>query len=77
MMKLTIKLLFERLQFPEERIVATIHDEIIVSCPDERAEATAELVGRTMEEAGVMLFPLAAKYHAIRAEPKITKRYDK
>ena len=77
MMKLTIKLLFERLQFPEERIVATIHDEIIVSCPDERAEATAELVGRTMEEAGVMLFPLSAKYHAIRAEPKITKRYDK
>lgn len=77
MMKLTIKMLFERLKFPEERIVATIHDEIIVTCPEERAEEVAHLVGNIMVEAGETLFPLAKKYKAIQAEPKITKRYDK
>lgn len=77
MIKLAIRMIYERLRYPQERIVATIHDELIVSCPDENVNTVSRIVQNCMEEAGRYLFPLSRKFDVIKAEPKITKRYDK
>lgn len=77
LIKMAIYMLFQKIDYPSERIVATIHDEIICEVPAHVAEQRSEIVKQCMEEAGRVLFPLANKYYVIKAEPKISNCYDK
>lgn len=50
--------LAEKLEGTDSRIVATVHDEILVECGRQRAEETAALLKSVMEEASDSLLPL-------------------
>ncbi len=44
--------LYSALKNLDTQIVAVVHDEVVLECPEEAAEAIAELLATTMEEAG-------------------------
>ena len=41
-----------------------VHDELIVECPEQEAEAVCKLVAETMEGAAALSVPLLAETHA-------------
>ena len=55
-MKYAIVLLSERLP-AEARIIATVHDEVVVECPEQEVEKVRALMIDTMREAMGELFP--------------------
>lgn len=49
--------------FPEAKLLLQVHDELIVECPEEQAEAVAALVSREMEGVAQLKVPLTAEAH--------------
>jgi len=76
MTKLAMVWIAERLDPRIGRVVASIHDEIIVSVQRSHAEETAALVKECMERAGSFLFPNADP-RLFRASPTISERFEK
>ena len=50
-----------RENFPEAKLLLQVHDELIVECPEEMAEAVAALVSREMESVAELKVPLTAE----------------
>ena len=50
-----------RENFPEAKLILQVHDELIVECPEELAEAVAALVSREMEAVAQLKVPLTAE----------------
>ena len=50
-----------RENFPEAKLILQVHDELIVECPEEQAEAVAALVSREMESVAELKVPLTAE----------------
>ena len=46
------------------KLVLQVHDELIVECPEQEAEAVCKLVAETMEDAAALSVPLLAETHA-------------
>ena len=46
------------------KLVLQVHDELIVECPEQEAEAVCKLVAETMEGAAALSVPLLAETHA-------------
>lgn len=76
MTKTALYLIHSRLNPREARIVATVHDEIIVEAKIEKAETLQTLVKDTMIEAGYLLFP-RAQQGLILVDAHVSSRYDK
>ena len=47
--------------FPEAKLILQVHDELIVECPEDMAEAVAALVSREMEAVAELKVPLTAE----------------
>ncbi len=47
--------------FPEAKLILQVHDELIVECPEDLAQAVAELVSREMESVAQLKLPLQAE----------------
>ena len=58
------------------RIVATIHDEVVIEVHRQEADRFADVVKTCMEQAACDLFPNAPRA-LFKVEPKISPRYDK
>lgn len=76
MTKLAMVLLDPKLDKRYARIVAAVHDELLVESQKSYTDTAAQLTKQCMEDAGYILFPTAVK-GLIQAEPKISDRYDK
>ena len=50
-----------RQEAPQARLLLQVHDELIVECPQEQAEAVAALVSREMEQVAQLHVPLTAE----------------
>ncbi len=50
-----------RENFPEANLLLQVHDELIVECPEEIAEAVAKLMSREMEQVAKLQVPLTAE----------------
>ena len=50
-----------RENFPKAKLILQVHDELIVECPEEQAEAVAALVSREMEAVAELKVPLTAE----------------
>ena len=50
-----------RENFPEAKLILQVHDELIVECPEEQAEAVAALVSQEMESVAELKVPLTAE----------------
>ena len=50
-----------RENFPEAKLILQVHDELIVECPENQAEAVAALVSREMEAVAELKVPLTAE----------------
>ena len=50
-----------RKSFPESKLLLQVHDELIVECPQQDAEAVAALVSREMEQVAQLRVPLLAE----------------
>ena len=48
-------------QYPEAQLLLQVHDELIVECPVEIAEAVANLISYEMEQVAVLRVPLIAE----------------
>ncbi len=48
-------------QFPEAKLVLQVHDELIVECPEEQAEAVAALISLEMQQVATLKVPLIAE----------------
>ena len=48
-------------KFPEAKLLLQVHDELIVECPAQIAEAVAQLVSREMEQVATLSVPLLAE----------------
>ncbi len=48
-------------QFPQATLLLQVHDELIVECPEEIAQAVAELVSREMQQVAALDVPLLAE----------------
>ena len=48
-------------KFPEAKLLLQVHDELIVECPEELAEAVAELVSHQMQQVANLSVPLIAE----------------
>jgi DNA polymerase-1 len=53
-----------RQEQPEARLVLQIHDELIVECPENQAEAVKALVTEEMQKAATLAVPLLADAHS-------------
>jgi len=64
-MKLAMVAVHKRLkgEFPEARLVLQVHDELIVECPADQAEAVAKLLEEEMEQVVRLSVPLTAEAH--------------
>ena len=64
-MKLAMAAVWRRLRAerPQARLVLQIHDELIVECPEEEAEAVARLLEEEMEHVVQLSVPLTAEAH--------------
>ena len=64
-MKLAMVAVHKRLknEVPEARLVLQVHDELIVECPTEQAEAVAKLLEEEMEQVVSLSVPLTAEAH--------------
>ena len=64
-MKLAMVAVRKRLknEVPEARLVLQVHDELIVECPAEQAEAVAKLLEEEMEQVVSLSVPLTAEAH--------------
>ena len=64
-MKLAMVAVHKRLknEVPEARLVLQVHDELIVECPAEQAEAVAKLLEEEMEQVVSLSVPLTAEAH--------------
>jgi DNA polymerase I-like protein with 3'-5' exonuclease and polymerase domains len=63
-LKRAMALLWERLYQTEAYLINSVHDELVILCPDHLAEATRDIVKTTMEEAGkefLHLVPVVAE----------------
>lgn len=49
---------------PAARLILQVHDELIVECPAEDAEAVKDMIGREMQQAANLTVPLMAEAHA-------------
>ena len=49
--------------YPQAKLLLQVHDELIVECPEEQAEAVAALVSREMEGVAQLKVPLTAEAH--------------
>lgn len=76
MTKTAIYMLHNRLDKRYARVVATVHDEIIVEVKDERAAEYQKLTEETMIEAGYSLFP-NARPGMILVESALSNCYNK
>lgn len=76
MTKLAMVLVAQHLDPRKARIVASIHDELLVEADSDYAEEAAGIVQTYMEKAGYDLFP-DAPHGLIKAEPKLSTCYDK
>ena len=47
--------------YPEAKLILQVHDELIVECPEEIAEAVAKLVSTQMEQVAELHVPLLAE----------------
>ena len=47
--------------FPEAKLLLQVHDELIVECPENIAEAVAALISREMEQVAQLSVPLQAE----------------
>ena len=47
--------------YPEAELLLQVHDELIVECPEEIADAVAELISREMESIAALNVPLTAE----------------
>ena len=52
-----------RTEQPDARLVLQVHDELIVECPEEQAEAVAKLLTEEMERIVSLSVPLTADAH--------------
>lgn len=50
-----------REQYPEAKLLLQVHDELIVECPEEMAEAVARLVSTQMQQVAELSVPLVAE----------------
>ena len=50
-----------REQYPQAKLLLQVHDELIVECPEEIAEAVAELVSQQMQQVAQLSVPLLAE----------------
>ncbi len=50
-----------RKKFPQARLLLQVHDELIVECPEEIAQAVSQLVSREMEQVASLAVPLTAE----------------
>ena len=50
-----------REQFPEAKLLLQVHDELIIECPEEQAQAVAELVSGEMQNVVQLSVPLLAE----------------
>ena len=48
-------------KFPEAKLLLQVHDELIVECPEEMAEAVSQLVSHEMEQVAALNVPLLAE----------------
>ena len=65
LIKLVMAEVYEKLSDEEARIVGSIHDEIILEVPEEKAEEYAERLKEIMERIGSqMLYPVPVKAEA-------------
>ena len=48
-------------KYPQARLLLQVHDELIVECPEEIADAVAELVSRQMQQVAQLRVPLLAE----------------
>ena len=64
-MKLAMVAVWKRLRTekPSARLVLQVHDELIVECPEEEAEAVAQLLEEEMEHVVRLSVPLTAEAH--------------
>ncbi|WP_295749377.1 DNA polymerase I [uncultured Oscillibacter sp.] len=64
-MKLAMAAVWKRLRAeqPEARLVLQVHDELIVECPEPKAEAVARLLEEEMENVVRLSVPLTAEAH--------------
>ena len=64
-MKLAMVAVWKRLRAekPEARLALQVHDELIVECPEEEAEAVARLLEEEMENVVHLSVPLTAEAH--------------
>jgi DNA polymerase-1 len=53
-----------RQEQPEAKLVLQIHDELIVECPENQAEAVKALVTEEMQKAATLAVPLLADAHS-------------
>ena len=65
-MKLAMVRVWERLQreLPEAKLVLQIHDELIVECPEERADAAKAILQEEMMGVAKLKVPLIAEAHS-------------
>ena len=47
--------------FPQAKLILQVHDELIIECPAEDAQAVAELVSNQMEQVANLKVPLLAE----------------
>lgn len=76
MTKLAMILLEPKLDKRYARIVAAVHDELLIESRKSYTPIAVELTKQSMERAGYLLFPMAEQ-GLIQAEPKVSSRYDK
>lgn len=81
MTKLAVKLLWERLDRSEARIIFVVHDEIVVESTDDYVEEASRLIKNSMEQAISETLPVVAKdvgkFEGTSVSPSPSRRYDK
>lgn len=76
MIKLAMLRVWEELDHKRARIVAPVHDELLVEADDDYVDEAVAITKRQMEGAGYELFPSLGPGMII-AEPKVSMVYDK
>ncbi len=65
LIKLVMAEVYEKISSEEARVIGSIHDEIILEVPEERAEEYARLLQEIMERIGSqLLYPVPVKAEA-------------
>ena len=48
-------------RYPEAKLILQVHDELIVECPKDIADAVSKLVSEQMQQVATLLVPLLAE----------------